>query len=143
MELNEQQRVRLEKVRSMRDEGIEPYPPRAERTHSSTDAVSRFESLEDSLPDGRDTEAISVVGRVVGFRDMGKSTFVHIEDGHGRLQLYLRANVVGPEAYEAATHRIDLGDFVQASGHLFRTRTGEVTVEVAEWSMLSKAITPI
>jgi lysyl-tRNA synthetase class 2 len=142
MELNEQQRVRLEKVRSMRDGGIEPYPPRSGRTHTSAEATSQFEEVEATLTDGRDTERVSVVGRVVGFRDMGKSTFVHIEDGHGRIQLYLRANVVGQESYEAATHRIDLGDFIQASGHLFRTRTGEVTVEVAEWSMLSKAITP-
>jgi lysyl-tRNA synthetase class 2 len=142
MELNEQQRVRLEKVRSMRDVGIEPYPPNSERTHTSAEAVSRFEGVEATLTDGRDTEQVTVVGRVVGFRDMGKSTFVHIEDGHGRIQLYLRANVIGAEAYDAATHRIDLGDFVQASGQLFRTRTGEVTVEVAHWSMLSKAITP-
>jgi lysyl-tRNA synthetase, class II len=142
MDLNEQQQVRLDKVRAMRAEGIEPYPPRAERSHTSAEALRRFEELEGELADGRDTERITVVGRVVAFRDMGKSTFVHVEDGHGRIQLYFRANVIGAESYEAATRRIDLGDFVQATGSLFRTRTGEVTVEVAEWSMLSKAVTP-
>ncbi|HYI15897.1 MAG TPA: lysine--tRNA ligase [Thermomicrobiales bacterium] len=142
MDLNEQQQVRLDKVRAMRERNVEPYPPRAERSHTSTDALARYADIESQLPDGRDTELVSVVGRVVAFRDMGKSTFVHVEDGFGRIQLYFRANVIGPESYEAVTRRIDLGDFVQASGYLFRTRTGEVTVEVAEWAMLSKAITP-
>lgn len=142
MDLNEQQQVRLEKVRLMREAGIEPYPPRTERSHTSADALARYEALEWQLTNGRDAEVVTVVGRVVAFRDMGKSTFVHIEDGHGRIQLYFRSNVIGPESYEAVTHRIDRGDFLQASGYLFRTRTGEVTVEVAEWTMLAKAVTP-
>lgn len=142
MELNEQQQVRLEKVRAMRAEGIEPYPPRADRTHTSVEAVNRYTEIEAGLVDGRDTVEISVVGRVVAFRDMGKSSFAHLEDGHGRIQVYFRANVIGPESYEAATRRIDLGDFVQARGTMFRTRTGEVTVEVVGWSLISKAMTP-
>jgi lysyl-tRNA synthetase, class II len=142
MDLNEQQQVRLEKVRAMREAGIEPYPPRAGRTHTSEEALTRYAELAGQLTDGRDTEQVTVVGRVVAFRDMGKSTFVHVEDGFGRIQLYFRANVINAESYEAVTRLVDLGDFVQASGYLFRTRTGEVTVEVAEWTMLSKAITP-
>ena len=142
MDLNEQQRVRLEKVRAMREAGVEPYPPRAGRTHTSEEALARYAELEGQLADGRDSEQVTVVGRVVAFRDMGKSTFVHVEDGFGRIQLYFRSNVMDSESYEAVTRLVDLGDFVQASGFLFRTRTGEVTVEVAEWTMLSKAITP-
>ena len=115
MELNEQQQVRLDKVRAMRDAGIEPYPTRAERTHTSTEALARYTEREGALPDGRDAEQVTVVGRVVAFRDMGKSTFVHVEDGFGRIQLYFRANVIGPDSYEAVTRRVDLGDFVQAS----------------------------
>lgn len=142
MDLNEQQQVRLEKVHAMRAGGIEPFPPRAERTHTSIEAVERFESVEGELENGRDREPVTVVGRVIAFRDMGKSTFAHIEDGHGRIQLYFRANVIGTDSYEAVTKRIDLGDFVQLTGTLFRTRTGEVTVEVSEWAMLAKAVTP-
>lgn len=142
MDLNEQQQVRLEKVRAMRADGIEPYPPCAQRSHTSAEALTRFEQGEDEFTDGRDCEPVTVVGRVVSFRDMGKSTFAHIEDGHGRLQLYFRSNIIGPESYEAVTKRIDLGDFVQATGLLFRTRTGEVTLEVHDWTMLAKAVTP-
>lgn len=142
MELNEQQQVRLEKVRAMREAGIEPYPNRADRTHTSAEAIAHYESVEDQLEGGRDTESVAVVGRVMGFRDMGKSTFVHVEDGEGRIQLYFRSNILGPERYEAVTKLVDLGDFLQARGTLFRTRTGEVTVEVADWTLLSKAISP-
>ncbi len=142
MELNEQQQVRLAKVQGMRETGVEPYPPRTNRSHTSMDALARFAELEPQLETGKDDQPVTVVGRVVSFRDMGKSTFAHVEDGHGRIQLYFRANVIGAESYESVTRNIDLGDFVQATGFLFRTRTGEVSVEVGEWVMLSKAVTP-
>ncbi|MEX1157531.1 MAG: lysine--tRNA ligase [Thermomicrobiales bacterium] len=142
MDLNEQQQVRQEKVRAMRAGGVEPYPPRSERTHTSAQALDRYASLEEQLPDGRDSQPVTVAGRVVAFRDMGKSTFAHVEDGRGRIQLYFRVNVTGPDSYEAMTRRVDLGDFVQATGILFRTRTGEVTLEVSDWTMLAKAVTP-
>jgi lysyl-tRNA synthetase class 2 len=73
---------------------------------------------------------------------MGKATFVHLEDGFGRIQLYLRRDIVGDDAYAGLRRLVDLGDFIEATGVLFRTRTGEVTIEAASWTMLSKAITP-
>lgn len=142
MELNEQQQVRLAKVEAMRAEGLDPYTARSTRSHTAAAAHERYEQLEAGLPEGRDPEAVSVAGRVVGYREMGKATFVHVEDGHGRIQLYVRSNHVGDESYAQMRRLVDLGDFVQATGHLFRTRTGEVTVEVAEWMLLTKAITP-
>jgi lysyl-tRNA synthetase class 2 len=142
MELNEQQQVRLAKVQAMRDQGIDPYPPHSERTSTTADARERYERLEAELPEGHDPDSTTLTGRVVSFREMGKATFAHIEDGSGRLQLYVRALFVGDDAYERFTHLVDLGDFIQASGHLFRTRTGEVSLETHDWSMLSKAITP-
>lgn len=142
MELNEQQQVRLQKVQALREAGIEPYPLRSDRTHTSVAAVARFEALEAGLPDGRDTEEIVVAGRVMAFRDMGRSTFAHIEDGEGRIQLYFRANILSPEEYGRVVRFVDLGDFIEARGRLFRTRTGEVTLEVTGWRMLAKAITP-
>jgi lysyl-tRNA synthetase class 2 len=142
MELNEQQQVRLDKVEELRRLGIDPYPARSTRTHNTAEALQRYERLEGDVPEGRDPEAITVVGRVVGFREMGKATFAHVEDGHGRLQLYVRANILGDEEYRRFVRFVDLGDFVEAHGNLFRTRTGEVSLEVQRWSMLSKAITP-
>jgi lysyl-tRNA synthetase class 2 len=142
MELNEQQAVRLAKVREMRELGIDPYPARADRTHTTETARQRFEDIEAHLDDGRDTEVVTVAGRVVGFREMGKATFFHLEDGAGRLQVYVRANIIGPDQYARFLRFVDLGDFLQASGILFRTRTGEVTVEAHSWTMLAKAVTP-
>lgn len=142
VDLSEQQQVRLAKVDAMRQQGIEPYPARSSRTHNASDAIARFEAGETDWPDGRDPEPVAVAGRVMSFRQMGKATFVHVEDGHGRVQLYLRANIVGEDAYGQLIRMVDLGDFIQASGHLFRTRTGEVTIEVGSWTMLAKAVTP-
>jgi lysyl-tRNA synthetase, class II len=142
MELNEQQDVRLAKVRELRALGIDPYPVRCERTHTSREARERYETLEAGFVDGRDTEEVTIVGRVVGFREMGKATFVHLEDGHGRLQVYVRSNIIGEEEYARFVRFIDLGDFLQARGSLFRTRTGEITIEAQGWTLLAKAVTP-
>jgi lysyl-tRNA synthetase, class II len=142
MELTEQQAVRLDKAEAMRELGIEPYPARSDRTHTSVQAIERFTSIEATTEAGRDSETVTLAGRVMSFRQMGKATFVHIEDGDGRIQLYLRANILGDEEYARFVRFVDLGDFVQCSGFLFRTRTGEVTLEGTAWSMLAKAITP-
>jgi lysyl-tRNA synthetase class 2 len=142
LELNEQQAVRSAKAQALRDEGLDPYPPRAERSQTAAVALDAYAAHETELPEGRDPRETTLVGRIVSFRDMGKSAFAHIEDGTGRLQLYLRANTLGPEEFERFIRLTDLGDFVQARGKLFRTRTGEISLEVNDWRMLSKALTP-
>jgi lysyl-tRNA synthetase, class II len=143
MELNEQQSVRQAKVDELRDSGIEPYPSRSGRTHTSTEVIQAFEVWEESASDADSfQDPVTVAGRVTSFRHMGKSVFCHVEDGDGRVQLYIRLNTVGPEEFERAIRFIDLGDFVEAEGTVFRTRTGEVTIEVQKWSFLAKAITP-
>ena len=135
------EQTRLEKVNRLRAEGIDPYPNRAKRTHTSREAISAFISAEDSAQD----EALSaiLVGRIRSMRPMGKVTFAHIEDGEGRVQVFLRASDLGKERVDLFNREFDLGDFVQVSGELFRTRTGEVTLRVADFCMLAKAITPL
>ena len=76
-------------------------------------------------------------------RTMGKLTFAHIEDGDGKIQLFLRANEVGSEALALFNKEFDLGDFIQAEGDLFRTKTGEVTLKVHSYRLLAKAVTPL
>lgn len=143
MNLNEQQAVRQAKVDELREAGIEPYPPRSSRTHTTQQAVRLFEEWEQDAAEGDVFEtSVTVAGRVVSFRHMGKSVFAHVEDGEGRIQLYIRANSVGTDEFERVLRYIDLGDFVQATGVVFRTRTGEVSVQVDAWTMLAKAITP-
>ncbi len=133
--------IRLEKLQRLRNRGIEPYPTRAQRTHTSLEAIRAFEARENI--EGADALTATLVGRLRSMRPMGKVTFAHIEDGEGRIQLFLRANDVGEEALDLFNREFDLGDFIQASGEMFRTRSGEVTLRVQSFHMLAKAITPL
>ncbi len=135
------EKVRLEKVERLREQGVEPYPTRSERTHTSLEALRAYEEAEAA----GDSEAVTatLVGRLRSMRPMGKITFAHIEDGDGRIQLFLRADDFGQDNLDTFNREFDLGDFVQASGEMFRTRTGEVTLRVKELHMLAKAITPL
>lgn len=134
----EQREQRIAKLERLRQLGIDPYPPRVHYTHTVAQAIAAFEGLEA----GREL-VVTVVGRLMAIREMGKSTFAHIADGTGRLQIYLRQDIMGAEAYELFDKVFDLGDFVSASGRLFRTRTGEITVEVKSLTMLAKALRPL
>lgn len=135
------EKVRLEKLEHLRAQGIEPYPNRAERTHNNLEVIRAFETAETDSES--DAIKATLVGRIRSIRPMGKVTFAHIEDGHARVQIFLRANDIGKEALNLFNHEFDLGDFIQASGEMFRTRTGEVTLRANSFRMLAKAITPL
>lgn len=132
--------ARLLKLERLRARGIDPYPARWRRTHTTAGARAAFEAAESAR--GPDPGEVRVAGRLVGFRSMGRLTFAHIQDGAGRLQLAFRQDVLGAEAY-GLLRELDLGDFVGAAGTLFRTRTGEVTVEVRDFAVLAKALRPL
>jgi lysyl-tRNA synthetase class 2 len=138
--LTEQQRQRIRTLESLREAGIDPYPPRSERSHTTEQAKKAFLAVEEQTR-AAPVEA-TVAGRLMSVRVMGRLTFAHIEDGEGRLQLLLRKNQLGADSYELFRRRIDLGDFVQASGTMMRTRTGEITLEVTSWKLLAKALSP-
>ncbi len=132
---------RLEKLERLKEAGIEPYPTRAQRTHTSLQAIQAFEKAEqESEPQ---PIRATLAGRLRSIRPMGKITFAHIEDGEGRIQLFLRANDIGKEQLDLFNREFDLGDFVQASGEIFRTRSGEITLRVSDFRILAKAITPL
>ena len=129
---------RLEKLERIKEAGIEPYPLRVQRSHTSLEAINAFDAA------GEDVEiVVTVCGRLVSTRDMGKTVFAHIEDGYGRIQLFLRREEIGEETHNVFRKLLDLGDFVQVTGTLFRTRAGEVSVRVNEWALLSKAVSPL
>jgi lysyl-tRNA synthetase, class II len=133
---------RVEKVRRLQSMGIDPYPPRAERTHTSKEVISLFAEMEAAGGEPPPLEAV-LVGRIRSMRTMGKITFAHIEDEMGRIQLFLRANDIGKEMLDLFNREYDLGDFIQASGEVFKTKTGEVTLRVNDFHILAKAITPL
>lgn len=138
---NNLEQIRLEKMERLRAQGLEPYPTRAQRSHTNSQAIAAFEAAEKA--GASEPLQVTLVGRLRSLRPMGKITFAHIEDGYSRVQLFLRANDIGQESLELFNREFDLGDFVQASGEMFRTKTGEVTLRVAEYRILAKAITPL
>jgi lysyl-tRNA synthetase class 2 len=142
MELSDLQEIRRAKAEALRDRGIAPYPTRAERTHTTKAALELFASEEEvgTLHDGHTGETVTLTGRIVSFRHMGKTVFAHIRDGFGELQLYVRKDVVGEEAYVDILKLFDLGDFVQATGDLFRTKMGEISLRARSVTMLTKAL---
>jgi lysyl-tRNA synthetase class 2 len=133
------ERIRLQKLEELQAEGVEAYPTRARRTHTSAQAISEFEAAE---KEGREIKA-TLTGRIRATRSMGKLTFAHIEDGYGKIQLFLRVNELGQERIDFFNKMFDIGDFVQATGSMMRTRTGEVTLLVNDFKLLAKSISPL
>jgi len=138
-EYNSLEKIRLQKLEELRAEGVEAYPTRAHRTHLSVDAIVEFEAKE---KDGIEVKA-TLAGRIRASRAMGKVSFAHIEDGAGKIQLFLRANELGKERVDFFNKMLDLGDFVQAEGVMFRTKSGEVTLHVHDYSLLAKSVSPL
>ncbi len=133
-ELMAQRVAKLEQLRSM---GQDPYPTRAERSHTAAQVIAIVEAFAE---DQHESESpVTVAGRVVARRDMGKATFIDLLDGSGRIQLLLRQNQLGDELYNAL-RLIDLGDFLGAAGTPMRTRTGQPSVSVKTWTMLAKSL---
>jgi lysyl-tRNA synthetase class 2 len=139
VEAGDQREQRLQKVASLRAEGIDPYPARFSCTHTTTQALQAFAASEGK----GESPNVRVAGRVMSIRHMGKATFAHVQDGAGRVQLYVRQDRVGEKAYSSFLKHFDLGDFLGVEGPLFRTRTGEITVDVRSLQMLSKALRPL
>jgi lysyl-tRNA synthetase class 2 len=135
------EKVRLEKLRKLQEMGVDPYPRRVDRTHSIQEAADAFLTAEE---DGdQETIQTSLAGRIRSIRPMGKITFAHIEDGTGRIQLFFRSNDIGEDKLVFFKDYFDLGDYIQASGKMFRTKSGEISLRVEEFLMISKAITPL
>ena len=138
---SELEQVRLKKLRTLEAAGIDPYPTRAEQTHTSQEAIEAFIQVE-SQPDASPIQ-VTVAGRIRSLRPMGKLTFAHIQDRDGKLQLFFRVNDLGEEKMAELSAYYDLGDFIQASGTLFRTKRGEVSLQVDDFKMLAKALRPL
>lgn len=138
-EYNSLEKIRLQKLEELRAEGIEAYPTRAQRTHLSVDAIAEFEAAEKEAREVR----VTLAGRIRASRPMGKISFAHIEDGAGKIQLFFRANEIGKEGLDFFNKMFDIGDFIQAEGVMFRTKTGEVTLHVHDFKLLAKSVSPL
>jgi lysyl-tRNA synthetase class 2 len=133
-------RERLEKLDELTREGIDPFPSTASVSHSIGDVIAAYGPADDATLAA--APGVAVVGRIVSLRGHGKASFAHIQDRTGRLQIYVRLDGVGEAAYRLF-RRLDVGDFVGAEGKPFRTKTGELTVQVKALALLSKSLRPL
>lgn len=132
----DERETRLQRLQALREQGINPYPNNVERTNTIADVLEHFDEI--AGPEG----SYTLVGRIRLLREMGKAAFAKIEDGTGSIQVYFRINDLGEDAYRAIK-LLDLGDFVQVSGFLFVTRTGERTLHVRHYRILAKGLRPL
>jgi len=133
---HDQHAVRRQKLAELRATGFDPFRANFAPTHFSAEAIRLHVEGQDNAV------TVGVAGRLVTIRDMGKSHFVKILDQQGQIQLYVKKDVVGDEAY-AAFKKLDLGDIIGARGTLFKTKTGEITVRVESYTLVSKALRPL
>lgn len=135
-ELRDHLRHRREKLHKLKELGINPYPHKFDRTHHTTEILGNVETLESSK------QVVRIAGRMVSCRPHGKTIFAHLQDGHGKIQIYLRKDDVGEEKFKLF-ELTDLGDFLGVTGEVFKTKTGEVTIMVSDWQFLVKSLQPL
>ncbi|HMS33612.1 MAG TPA: lysine--tRNA ligase [Ignavibacteria bacterium] len=142
-EQNELIKRRLEELEEIKNHGINPYPHRYDVTHNSKEIIESFKDFEtDEEKEKNKENLVSVAGRIMAIRKMGKATFCHIKDGEGKIQLYIKKDDVGEEAY-SIFKLLDIGDIIGATGYVFRTKTGEVSVHAVSYTLLTKSIQPL
>ncbi|MCB9465029.1 MAG: lysine--tRNA ligase [Candidatus Eisenbacteria bacterium] len=128
--------TRIDKIALLRELGVEPYPYRFDRTHTAAEVLEGFEGREAS------GETVAVAGRILALRPMGKAAFAHIQDSGQKIQLYFKKDDVGEDAYKVFK-LLDLGDIIGVRGTCIRTRTGEPSIAVQSFDLLSKSIRPL
>ena len=141
MERTDQELVRIEKANRIREMGMDPFGHRFDRTHSSEDIREQYSKYEhDELENLEDK--VTIAGRIMFIRKMGKASFFSIQDKTGKMQVYISINDVGEETYNLFK-TADIGDIVGVTGKVMKTKTGELTVKCLEYTHLVKALRPL
>ena len=140
-ELNDQQQQRIKKLDALRELGVQPYGTKFDAADRAG-RLTQFHGEKSKEALEAERVACRIAGRIVALRRFGKAAFAVLQDGADRLQVYLKKDLLTEQAYKVC-EGLDLGDWIGVSGHLFRTKTNELTVEVAELTFLSKALRPL
>ena len=140
-ELNDQLLVRRQKMEDLRENGLDPFGSRYERTHLSNEIREVFEELTKEDLD-ETVHEVKIAGRIMTKRGKGKAGFAHIQDLGGQIQIYVRQDAIGEEAY-ALFDNADLGDIVGVKGNVFKTKVGELSIKATEFTFLTKALRPL
>lgn len=125
---------RKDKVDHLRSLGIDPYPHRLDVSHKSCHIIEGYENLQG--------KSVTVAGRIVSIRRMGKASFFHIQDQEGKIQIYIKRNTVGEKAYDVFK-QLDIGDIVGIGGTVFTTKMGEISISADTLTLLSKSLRPL
>ncbi|MGS0906280.1 lysine--tRNA ligase [Bacillus altitudinis] len=140
-ELNDQFQVRRDKMNKMRKEGIDPFGERYDRSHQSAQIIAEYDEF--SKEDLEEKAAqVTIAGRMMTKRGKGKAGFAHIQDLEGQIQIYVRKDSVGEEAYELFKSS-DLGDIIGVTGTVFKTNVGELSIKATSFEVLTKALRPL
>lgn len=140
-ELNDQLLVRRQKMNDLREQGIDPFGKKYERTHLTEEIISLFDAISKEELDSQENE-VQIAGRIMAKRGQGKAGFAHIQDLKGRIQIYVRQDQVGEETYRLFDGA-DLGDIVGLQGTVFKTNRGETSIKAKDFVLLSKALRPL
>lgn len=141
VEVSELLQIRREKLDELRRLGIDPFGKKYERTHMAGDILKQYDGLSKEELEEKSVE-VTIAGRIMGRRVMGKASFAHIQDLSGKIQIYVRQDST-PEVKYAAFGMLDLGDIVGVTGEVFKTKTGETTIKVKDLEILSKSLYPL
>ena len=140
-ELNDQLLVRREKLHNLREQGIDPFGKRFERTNATNELLSLYGEFSKEELEEKEI-SVSIAGRIMTKRGKGKAGFAHIQDLHGLFQIYVRKEAVGDEEYELFK-TADLGDLVGIEGKVFKTNVGELSVKATGFTLLTKSLRPL
>jgi len=141
MEDSELLQKRREKIDALKEDGVDLYPNDVRVDHTTADIQDRFGHLDEAALQNV-TETVSLAGRIMAIRNFGKASFAVLQDRKGRLQVYIAKNILGDAPY-TLFKRLDIGDIVFVAGRVFRTRTGELTVEAHAVRLLAKSLHPL
>ena len=134
-ELSDILQVRRDKLSALRESGADPFlETQFDKTHSSAEILAGFDTLEG--------QTVRLAGRLVSKRVMGKASFSHIQDFDGKIQLYVRRDVLGDDPY-AGYKKFDIGDIIGVVGDVFKTNAGEISIKASEIKLLAKSLTPL
>lgn len=136
MALEEIRNERVKKLEKLRESGIDPYPARTRRTHLIAEILNKFVAFE------KTGKPVVAAGRIMAKREHGGSMFLDVRDESGKIQIYFKKDVLG-EQYDLGIDTIDIGDFIEIEGRLFKTKKEEETLEISNWVMLAKSLRPL
>lgn len=137
MALDEIRQTKIDKTKLLRKAGVDPYPAKSWRTHSIAQVLDNFNQWVEGK------ERLALAGRIISKREHGASLFLDLEEATGRIQVYLKKDVVGEYDFDLFMKTVDVGDFLETAGFLFKTKKGEPTLEAEKYRILGKALLPL